>query len=37
MFANLDSPVKMWERRIQSGQAGGGMAASVNNLGKDRC
>jgi hypothetical protein len=23
MFANLDSPVKMWERRIQSGQAGG--------------
>jgi len=36
MFANLDSPAKMWERRIQSGQAGGGMTASLTGLGKDR-
>jgi hypothetical protein len=36
MFANLDSPVKMWERRIQSGQAGGNMASSIGNMGKDR-
>jgi hypothetical protein len=36
LFGNLDSPVKMWERRIQSGQAGGNMASSIGNMGKDR-
>src|SRR4051812_10388311 len=36
MFTNLDSPVKMWERRIQSGQAGGNMVGGINGIGKDR-
>jgi hypothetical protein len=36
MFANLDSPVKMWERRIQSGQAGGNMVGGITGMGKDR-
>jgi hypothetical protein len=35
-FAGLDSPVKQWERRIQSGQAGGNMAGGIGNIGKDR-
>jgi hypothetical protein len=32
----FDSPAKAWERRIQSGQAGGGMQNGVNNMGKER-
>ncbi|HEV3331330.1 MAG TPA: carboxypeptidase-like regulatory domain-containing protein [Bryobacteraceae bacterium] len=35
LFSNLDSPVKQWERRVQSGQAGGQMLASISNMGKD--
>jgi hypothetical protein len=35
-FAKLDSPSKAWERRVQSGQAGGQMLNSINNMGKDR-
>jgi hypothetical protein len=35
LFSNLDSPVKQWERRIQSGQAGAQMLASVTNMGKE--
>jgi len=35
LFGNLDSPVKQWERRIQSGQAGGQMYASVSSMGKE--
>jgi hypothetical protein len=36
MFSSLDSPVKMWERRIQSGQAGGNMMGGIGGMGKDR-
>jgi hypothetical protein len=36
IFAGLDSPVKAWERRIQSGQAGGNMSGGIGNMGKDR-
>ena len=32
-FANA---VAAWDRRVQSGQAGGGMSASLNALGRDR-
>ena len=35
-FADIESPAKAWERRVQSGQAGGAMIGSVNNMGKDR-
>jgi len=35
-LGNFDSAAKAWERRIQSGQAGGNMASSVGNMGKDR-
>jgi hypothetical protein len=30
------NPVALWERRIQSGQAGGGMLGTVTQIGKDR-
>src|SRR5262249_59387091 len=36
MFTGLDARVKMWERRIQSGQAGGNMVGGIANMGKDR-
>jgi hypothetical protein len=36
MFANFDSPARAWERRVQSGQAGGQMLNSINNMGKER-
>jgi hypothetical protein len=32
----FDSPVKAWERRIQSGQAGGNMIGGITGIGKDR-
>src|SRR5215831_2775823 len=35
MFRGLDSPVKQWERRVQSGQAGGQMLGSIGNMGKE--
>ena len=35
-LGTFDSPVKAWERRIQSGQAGGNMVAGIGQLGKDR-
>jgi len=35
-LGNFDSPAKAWERRVQSGQAGGQMLGSINNMGKDR-
>ena len=35
-FSSFDSPVKAWERRIQSGQAGGNMVAGIGRLGKER-
>lgn len=35
-FSAFDSPVKAWERRIQSGQAGGNMVAGIGRLGKER-
>jgi len=34
-LGTFDSPVKAWERRIQSGQAGGNMASGVGGMGKD--
>ncbi|MBV8551683.1 MAG: carboxypeptidase regulatory-like domain-containing protein [Acidobacteriaceae bacterium] len=33
---NFDSPVLAWERRIQSGQAGGNMTAVIGRLGRER-
>jgi hypothetical protein len=36
IFAGIESPAKAWERRIQSGQAGGNMTSGINNLGRDR-
>ena len=36
MFKDLDSPAKAWERRIQSGQAGGMMMGGIGQLGKER-
>ncbi|HMC58958.1 MAG TPA: carboxypeptidase-like regulatory domain-containing protein [Candidatus Solibacter sp.] len=35
-LGNFDSPAKAWERRIQSGQAGGNMLGGIGQLGKDR-
>lgn len=35
-LGTFDSPVKAWERRIQSGQAGGNMVAGIEQLGKER-
>jgi hypothetical protein len=32
----FDSPAKAWERRIQSGQAGGAMVGGIGRLGKER-
>src|SRR5262245_14727101 len=32
----FDSPALAWERRIQSGQAGGNMIAGLNQLGRER-
>jgi hypothetical protein len=35
-LGNFDSPAKAWERRIQSGQAGGNMLGGIGQLGKER-
>ena len=35
-FASLGSHAAMWDRRIQSGQAGGGMSNSLTQMGRDR-
>ncbi|MBV9081681.1 MAG: carboxypeptidase regulatory-like domain-containing protein, partial [Acidobacteriaceae bacterium] len=35
-LGNFDSPVKAWERRIQSGQAGGNMVSGIGQLGSER-
>lgn len=35
-LGSFESSVAAWERRIQSGQAGGGMMGAVNNLGRER-
>jgi hypothetical protein len=35
-LGSFDSPAKAWERRIQSGQAGGNMASGIGRMGKDR-
>jgi hypothetical protein len=35
-FGSFDSPAKAWERRIQSGQAGGNMLGGIAQLGKER-
>jgi hypothetical protein len=35
-LGTFDSPEKAWERRIQSGQAGGNMVSGVGQLGKER-
>jgi hypothetical protein len=35
-LGTFDSSVAAWERRIQSGQAGGGMMGAVMNLGRER-
>jgi len=35
-LGSFDSPVKAWERRIQSGQAGGGMVGGIGQMGKER-
>jgi hypothetical protein len=35
-LGNFDSAAKAWERRIQSGQAGGNMLGGIGNLGKER-
>src|SRR3954451_11465139 len=32
----FDSPVKAWERRIQSGQAGGGVVGGIADMGEER-
>ncbi len=35
-LGKFDSPAQAWERRIQSGQAGGAMVGGVGRLGKER-
>ena len=35
-LGTFDSPAKAWERRIQSGQAGGAMVGGIGRLGKER-
>ena len=35
-LGTFESPAKAWERRVQSGQAGGQMLGSINKMGKDR-
>jgi hypothetical protein len=35
-LGKFDSPVQAWERRIQSGQAGGNMMGGIGQLGKER-
>jgi hypothetical protein len=35
-LGNFDSPSAAWERRIQSGQAGGQMLGSISSMGKER-
>jgi hypothetical protein len=35
-LGSFDSATKAWERRIQSGQAGGNMMGGLNQLGKER-
>ena len=35
-LGSFDSPAKAWERRIQSGQAGGNMLGGIGQLGKER-
>ena len=35
-LGTFDSPVKAWERRIQSGQAGGNMVGGLGQMGKER-
>jgi hypothetical protein len=35
-LGHFSSSVAAWDRRVQSGQAGGGMSASLNALGRDR-
>jgi hypothetical protein len=35
-LGSFDSAAKAWERRVQSGQAGGGMLGGIGNMGKDR-
>jgi hypothetical protein len=35
-FSSLGSHAAMWDRRIQSGQAGGGMSNSFSQMGRDR-
>ena len=36
MLGKFDSPAQAWERRVQSGQAGGQMLGSLNTMGKER-
>ncbi|MEQ1885471.1 MAG: carboxypeptidase-like regulatory domain-containing protein [Bryobacteraceae bacterium] len=36
LLKEADSPAKAWERRIQSGQAGGMMMGGIGQLGKER-
>jgi hypothetical protein len=35
-IGHADSSTAAWERRVQSGQAGGGMAAGIGQLGRER-
>src|SRR5204863_5814928 len=35
-IGKFDSAAQAWERRLQSGQAGGNMMSGIGNLGKDR-
>src|SRR6185369_15174085 len=35
-IGNFDSATQAWERRLQSGQAGGNMMSGIGNLGKER-
>jgi hypothetical protein len=35
-LGKFDSPVQAWERRVQSGQAGGNMMGGIGQLGKER-
>ena len=35
-FGHLPSSVAAWDRRVQSGQAGGGMTTALNQLGRQR-
>jgi hypothetical protein len=36
VLGNFSSSTAAWERRVQSGQAGGGMSAGLNNFGRRR-